>query len=171
MAEALALAAGIFACVAIVGSITKDTTSLCRSVQRIKVAKREIEIFRKHVQDYGNVIGLACTALRPFEHLSDDDNSLVVRYMLENDVWVSMVTQCECIKEDIRKHVIEIRGLRKRSQLMAKLKWMLQRREIEALGPRMESVKSSLLLVIASIQLELLRLQPRTESSDMEMQV
>lgn len=169
--EPLSIATGVFACLTLVEQVAKCSKSLYRSARRINGAKNDITKFANHVNLFGCLIGAACTALEPYCNVSENKSPPVLQYLLKNQVLDSLVEESESVKDEICHLVPLLRGLRGAAKWKVVLKWVYQKKDIEAMVPKMESVKCSFQLVMHSIVLEAFRLQPRTKEGDREMEV
>lgn len=146
----------------------KIASSLYHSSRRVKGAGDDIEIFAKDVDNFGLAMGTAYAALEPI-CVSTNRPSCVIHYLIRNGGLESLAKQSERLTKDIRKYNPDIRALRGRPEFIARFKWAFQRKEINALGLRMESVKSNLQIILTSIAVEALMEQPRTTANDKHM--
>lgn len=170
--EPFSIATGVFACLQAVELLAKCSRSLYRSGKSIKGANSEIATFAGEVGLFGGIIGAACTALQPYCEMSNEENPPIIKYLMENRVLVELIEQSRLVTDEVCGYLPSIRDLRRRPRFFVAVKWVVfLKREIEAMAPRMESVKRSINVVINIMLLEALRLEPRTEAVNREMEV
>ncbi|KAH8592572.1 hypothetical protein B0O99DRAFT_597028 [Bisporella sp. PMI_857] len=141
--EPFSITTGIFACWTAVELLGKCSKSLYRSGRRVKGAKDDIAEFASGVDLFACLIGAACTALERYTAIPDDGNLHVLQYLMKHRVLATLVDQSERVTNEIRNHVPVIRGLRGIPKLIVALKWISRKKDIEAMVPKMESVKCS----------------------------
>ncbi|OBT64739.1 hypothetical protein VE03_05857 [Pseudogymnoascus sp. 23342-1-I1] len=163
--DPLSIAASVVALCTAGDAAYKIASSLYRSSRKVKGAGDDIEIFANDVDNYGVAMGMAYTALEPI-CMSANRRSRVIGYLIENEGLESLAKQSKWLTEHIKKYNPDIRALRSRSEIIARFKWAFQKKEIDALGLRMESIKSNLQIVMSSVTLEALIEQPPSTAKD-----
>lgn len=166
--DPLSIAASVVALCTAGEAAYKIASSLYHSSRKVNGAGDDIEIFAKDVDNYGLAMGIAYAALEPI-CISANRPSRVIGYLIKNKGLESLAEQSRRLTKHIKKYNPDIRALRGRSQIIARLKWALQKKEIDALGLRMESVKSNLQIIISSVALEALMEQPPSTAKDKHM--
>lgn len=166
--DPLSIAASVVALCSAGDAAYKIATSLYRSGKRVKGAGDDIENFAKDVDMYGVAIGTAYRALEPI-CISAPRPSRVIDYLSENEGLISLAEQSRRVTKNIKKYNPNIRALRGKSKLIARVKWAFQKKEIDALILKMESVKSSLQIIINSVVLEAVMEQPPSTAKDEQM--
>jgi hypothetical protein len=151
--EVIGLAASIVA----IGQAAQIALNMSRSMRRlarsIRAAQDDIRQFAEDIYIFSSVIGAAQFSL--YSHC-DTEKTLtpVLRYIEHSKVLDRLVEQSDGVIDHIREIKPRIRSLESRIPLKAKFKWLFRRTEVEALRPKMESVKASLNLIITIVTLE-----------------
>lgn len=169
MAEAFAIATGAFACLTAAEFFFKCHRSIYRSAKMIKGARDDIFTFANHVELFGGLMGTVRVALKPYVNKKQQDAPQTLQYLVKKDVLTMVFNQVKTIQSDVRYFVPILRNLRTIPRWLVIVQLVFRKREIEAITIKMKSVKSSLQLVMTSIQLENAREQPRCEESTQEM--
>lgn len=165
------IATGVFACLTTAEILTKCSKSLYRSGRRVKGAKGDITKFASDVGLFSSIIEVAFIALEPYTAISDNENPPVLQYLIKHQVLTSLFEQSKRVTDEIYSYVPIIRNPRGRSELLVSLKWVFRKKDVEAIVPKMDSVKCNLLVVMHSISIEAMRSRPRTPVGDREMKV
>lgn len=166
--DPLSIAASVIALCTAADAAYKISKSLYHSSRKVKGAGDDIEIFAMDVDNYGLAIGAAYLTLEPI-CISARGPSRVIDYLIESKGLESLDKQSKRVTEYIGMYNPDIRALRGRSEFIARFKWAFQRKEIDALGLKMESVKSNLQIVISSVLLEAYKEQPPSANKDKQM--
>jgi hypothetical protein len=151
--EVIGLAASIVA----IGQAAQIALNMSRSMRRlarrIRAAQDDIRQFAEDIDIFSSVIGAAHFSL--YSHC-DTEKTLtpVLRYIEHSKVLDRLVEQSDGVIDHIRELKPRIRSLESRIPLKTKFKWLFRRTEVEALRPKMESVKASLNLIITIVTLE-----------------
>jgi hypothetical protein len=152
MAEVLAITGGLAAALQLSSYAKKLAKALYRFSKDAGAARREVERFSNQVQSFSDTVGLAHGTLSHF--CSENPRSPVVVYISSNDVLKNIGSEAMAVKAHLRKIQHQVIGLRSSVTLWAIVKWAYKKSTISELFPEMESVKTSLSLVIATAQLE-----------------
>ena len=155
MAEVLGLVASITAIVGIAGAATKLSKTLYGVARDAGSARDDIETWACTFASFSSVVQTAYMSLR--DHLEARAQSLVINYIKENHVLELVMKHAKCIKRQITKVQPYVREISSSTTLFTILKWLLRKSEVEALGPKMECVKSSLTTLLQVISLEILK--------------
>jgi hypothetical protein len=152
--EAIGLAASIVA----IGQAAEIALNMSRSMRRlarrIRAAQDDIRRFAKDIEIFSSVIGAAHFSL--YSHCDTEKTlSPVLQYIEHSKVLDQLVEQSDGVIDHIGELKPRIRTLESRIPLKTKFKWVFRRAEVEALGPKMESVKTSLNLIITIVTLEI----------------
>lgn len=153
MAEIVALAASVTAMVQAVEMLTKGSRKLYRLAKKIKAAKREIEDFASETQLFAGVIGAAHQALQQSIQ-SQGSDSPVLLYIQNSQAVENLGMASRRVVDDMQKLIPRLQVLRSQYRLWVRIRWVMQKAEVAAMGPRMESIKTSLLLIMSSISFE-----------------
>lgn len=153
MAEILGLIGSGVAILQVAEAATKLSKSLFHLARRIKSASEEIKDFAMQTQLFAGVIGAAHASLQQHNR-SQGSESPVLRYIDNAGVLGKLVAASDRVTEHTKSLMPRLRALRSRLDLLTRIKWVMQREAVEAMGPKMESVKTSLILIITVISLE-----------------
>jgi len=167
--DPLSIAASIVALCTAAKSCHKLAKSAYRTSVRVKTAQDDIYNFSRDVHLFGDVLLLACNALEPFQD-EESQQRPVIQYLVDKKVLDQLSKMSDRLLRELDDYIpAELRDLRNTWKLVTRFRWVSQRKEIEAMGPKMESLKCSFNLVLNSVLLETVRLQPRTEGNSREM--
>jgi hypothetical protein len=151
--EVIGLAASIIA----IGQAAQIALQMSKSMRHIShslgAAEHDIRGFARDIETFSSVIGAAHFSLH-CHYLPEKTPSPVFRYMEHSNVLDLLVEQSDEVIDHIYELKPRIKSLASSISLKTKLKWLFRRTEVEALGPKMESVKTSLNLIITIVTLE-----------------
>jgi hypothetical protein len=168
--EVIGLAASIIA----IGQAAEIALNMSRSMRhlahRVRAAQEDIRRFAKDIEIFSSVIGAAHYSL--YIHCDTKKTlSPVLHYIEHSKVLNQLVEQSEGVVDHIRELKPRIQSLKSRIPLNAKFKWIFRRAEIEALGPKMESVKASLNLIMAIVTMEMLAQKDSSTSKEVRREM
>jgi hypothetical protein len=166
--EAIALAASIVA----IGQAAEIAFNMSRSMRRlarrVRAAQDDIRTFARDIEIFSSVIGAAHFSL--YSHCEPEKTlSPVLRYIDHSKVLDRLVEQSDGVIDHIGELKPRIQSLKSRIPLKTKFKWLFRRTEVEALGPKMESVKASLNLIITIVTLEVVAQKDSSKEVRREM--
>jgi hypothetical protein len=151
--EVIGLAASIVAIGQAADIALNMSKSMRRLARRVRAAQDDIRQFSEDIEIFSSVIGAAHFSL--YRHCDTKKTlSPVLRYMEHSKVLDRLVEQSDGLIDHIGELKPRIRSLESRIPLKTKFKWLFRRAEVEALGPKMESVKASLNLIMTIVTLE-----------------
>ncbi|KFX93544.1 hypothetical protein V490_04791 [Pseudogymnoascus sp. VKM F-3557] len=139
--------------------------SLYRSSDMVNGAGEDIKNFAMEVDNFGTAMGTAYSALEP-RCTPTNSSSCVVRYLIQKGGLKSLAKQSKRLMKHIKKRNPDIRARRGKLGLVTRVMWTFQRKEVDALRLRMESVKSNLQLIISSITLEEFKEKPHSTDNE-----
>jgi hypothetical protein len=166
--DPLSITASVVALCSVGKAAYNIATSLYRSSNRVNGAGDDIETFAMDVDNFGIAMGTAHSALNPI-CISTNTTSRVIGYLDQEGGLKNLAEQSERLIKHITKHNPGIRALRGKLGFVARFKWTFQRKDINELRLRMESVKSNLQIIMVSIALEKAMEQPRTTDTENQM--
>lgn len=153
MAEAIGLAASIIA----IGGAADTAYRIQRKIRRLArdlgAAQENILKFATEIKDFSLVVSTANLSLHEYSKKSSAENK-VLQHIQRHEVLGRIVTASDCVMDHIYKLMPRLKSLESSIPLVERWKWVLRRTEVEALGPKMESVKSSLQLIVTVVTLE-----------------
>jgi hypothetical protein len=150
MAEVLAITGGLAAALQLSSGAKKFATTLYRFARDAGLAGREVERFANQVQSFSDTVGLAHGTLSQF--CSENPTSRVVVFISSKNVLKNIGTEAMAVRAHLRQIQHQVIGLRSTVTLWASFKWSIKKSSILELTPEMESVKTSLGLVLACVQ-------------------
>jgi len=168
MAEVIGLAASITAIAAAAGTACKVANTLYRLAERIRAASSEIEDFALKMSLFGFIVEAAHSAL---DQHSKAFNSTVLEFMDRRQVVANLGRESQKLVRRSKALMEKIRSIQSKLDLWTRVQWLLRKSEVEALGPDMESVKTSLTIVMQTLTLETLRQQPASPEINAKMWV
>ena len=121
-------------------------------------------------QEFAGVIGAAHMSLQNHNRAQGSE-SPVLRYLDSFGVYRDLVTTSERVTEHTKALMPQLRDLPSRLDLLTRFKWVMQREAVKAMGPRMESVKTSLMVVMTVIILEKGNQQERSAQGAVQIEL
>jgi hypothetical protein len=151
--EVIGLAASIIA----IGQAAQIALRMSRSMRHLSrklgAVQDDIRGFARDIETFSSVISAAHFSLH-CNYLPEKTPSAVFRHMEHSNVLGLLVEQSNGVINHIGELKPRIKSLTSSISLKTKLKWLFRRTEVEALGPKMESVKTSLNLIMTIVTLE-----------------
>jgi hypothetical protein len=165
MAKIGGLASGTKTIFQVGGAATKISRILYRVARKAGCASDDIHAFATDIGSFASIIGVAHIALR--RHSSNNRRTPVLDYIDNSKALERIVTQSKRIVNQIEIVKPKIRKVPSKIQLWTLIKWMALKSAVEALSPKMEMVKTNLLVVINVLQLEaMLEAEPSPEVTE-----
>ncbi|AEO63036.1 uncharacterized protein THITE_2084540 [Thermothielavioides terrestris NRRL 8126] len=152
MAEVLAVAGGIAAIFELAKAGWRFADTLSQFARHAGAAGFEVERFANQVEAFSDAVELAQLILS--RHLHRNQESSVVTYIRRQNILDIIGTEANIVQRRLRATQDQVMGLESRSVVLASIKWLLRRSSIMQLSPEMESVKSTLSLLVDIAQLE-----------------
>lgn len=150
MAEIVGLAASIAGLLSTAGAAAKLTQTIFRVAKHVKGAKKEIEDFGREIDSFAKLIQFAYSTLDKYK--SDYRlESQTLQSMDEHKILDVLVTDCWRVIHYITPIRKLIRSLRGTLKLWTKIKWAWQSQDVKELGPKIQSVKMSIMLVMETL--------------------
>jgi hypothetical protein len=153
MAEAIGLAASIIA----IGGAADTAYRIQRKIRRLArdlgAAQENILKFATEIEDFSLVVTTANLSLHEYSKKSSAETK-VLQHIQHNEVLNSLAIASKCVMDHIYKLMPRLKSLESSIPLVERWKWVLRRTEVEALGPKMESVKASLMLIVGVVTME-----------------
>ncbi len=153
----MAEVAGLIASVATLLSVASTAISVSRSLFKLASEAGPIEAeiyqFALQIRSFAVISNLAHESLD--SNCARESKSQVLDYMNTHRVLDQLSEESKQVKERIRRVRPQIRSLLSKLGIITRIKWVIRKSDILGLGPDMESIKTSLLLVINIVKLEL----------------
>ena len=119
------------------------------------------------IKSFESLIGLACTSLdRQFKNTS---RSPVICYIDDFKVMDDLVRQSKNVKRHMKRATPKMKRLPSNIDFFTEVKWALGKSKILALGPQIESVKTSLILIMTIVKMEQVQQEPQSDEAAKEM--
>lgn len=167
MADPLSLTASIIAIGGAAVAALKISIALCDIARNVNEAADDIENFSLDVRSFALVVQLGHDSLE--RHQRRSPLSHVLQYIESNNVIEQLAKQSERTKDRLEKAWKSTDSLEGGVKLVNKFRWMLKKEEIRGLKPEMESLKTSLQVVMSSIMMEFLQQKEDSEDIREEM--
>jgi len=151
--DPLSLTASLIAVGQAAATALQIAQTLCDLVRAIKSAPEEIESLTLDLRVFGCLVEIGQGCLE--RHCKKTPQSPVLRYIESRNVLEQLGVQSERTTSRLlrlREKTGDI--YESSSQFLTRLKWLFQKGDIKAMKPDMESLKLSLQLVMAAVQLE-----------------
>lgn len=152
MAEVLALVASITALTSLAGEMVNFSLTVLRTARAIKSAKVEMQSFAMRVKNAGDIIDLGLITLD--QHSQSQSNSAVLQYMGHKRILKQLADESGRISLQMKKLKPRLTSLRNDIDMFCRIKWLLRRREVEAIGLSIDRIKADLSLIINILILE-----------------
>jgi len=169
MAEAIVgLVASLVALEAAAESAWKISKKMIRLARKLRAAKKEIKEFASEIKTFSLVIGAARFTL----HCHCNGNSSrsdVLTHIGNEQIFELLVEQFDLIMDNIEGLWPRLESLESNLSFITRLKWLTRQKYVEALTPKMNSVKTSLELVVSLVAYDEL-MQQRVSKSDDKIQ-
>ena len=153
MAEVVGLAASIIAIGTAADAAYKTQKRIRRLARDLGAAQENILKFATEIKDFYLVVTTANFSLHEYSKKSPAENK-VLQHIQHHELLHRIVRASECVMDHIYTLMPRLKSLESSIPLVERWKWVLRRTEVEALGPKMESVKSSLQLIVTVVTLE-----------------
>lgn len=152
MAEFMAMAGGLAAVLQLSASAQRLVKVLYRLAADAGAASDEVNRFATQVETFSNTIKVAQFGLR--QYCTEHTNYPVVIYISELRVLDGVNSEAKHVQQHLQAIARQVKALRSRSVLWTRFKWLWNKSSILDLHPGLESVKTSLNLLLATTQLE-----------------
>ncbi len=156
MAEILAVSGALAVIVQLAEYGMKFSKIMIQFSHQVGSAYDEIENFALQVQMFSQVIGLARVTL--LDHCSEVRESKVIRDIGKNQVLDGLAEQSRNVEKRLRVARRRVLAMKSKCRPLTVLKWILGKEYILKLSPDMESVKSTVDLLLSMVLLEKIRL-------------
>ena len=154
--DPLSLTASLIAVGQAAATALQIAQKLCELVRAIKSAPEEIESLTLDLRVFGCLVEMGQGCLE--RHCKKTPQSSVLRYIESRSILEQLGVQSERTTTRLLRLKDKTGDIHEsQSQFLTRLKWLLKKGDIKAMKPDMESVKLSLQLVMAAIQLEALQ--------------
>lgn len=152
MAEFLAIAGGMAAVVQLAGTGRRFFKTLHRFAMNAGSAGAEVERFANQVRTFSDAVELAEQTLSTY--CREHPKSPLVAYIWRRKILANIDSEARAVRLHLRDIQARVVNMESRSVLWASLKWTINKSSILELSPEMESVKTSLGLLMATAQFE-----------------
>lgn len=150
MAEILGLIAAIGSVADVAYKVQRDARRLARD---LGAAQEDIRQFATEIKDFSLAISTANLSLHEYAKKSLAETK-VLQSIQNNKLLNRIVAASNRVIDHIYKIWPRLESLESSIPLWERFKWVTRRTQVAALGPKMESVKSSLLLIVSVVTLE-----------------
>jgi hypothetical protein len=169
MAEVIALTSSILAIAGAATTALRVSASLRKVARSLETAGDDIEDFAINIRAFALIIKLGMSSLN--RCAAKRSSSEVMRYLEDFEVLDQLAVQSNRISQRIKSAWKRTKAVRSSLTMVTRIKWYLAKPEVQALQPEMETLKTSLLLVMQSIRLEKMQQGEDSEETRQEMQV
>jgi len=167
--DPLSFSASLIAVIGLASAALKTSTALYRFSRGIEAASDDIEQFALDIRTFASIMQMGHSTLSL--HYAKEPTSPVLNYVKELEILDLLAEQSRRTKHRIKRAWHQTKSVQSSHRLLTRLKWMSRKKEIKALYPDMESLKSSLLLVMAYVSWEVAHKRKDSEETRQEMQV
>ena len=152
MAEFLAVTGGLAAVIQLATSGRRFAKILYRFAVDAGAAAAEVERFANQVRTFSDTVEVAEQTLS--RYCRDNPASPLVVFMDRRKVLANIDSEATTVRTHLRAVRDQVIGMKSRSILWASIKWSWKKSSILELSPEMESVKTSLSLLMVTAQFE-----------------
>lgn len=169
MAEVLTIVVGVIGCAQGAKELEKVARGLRRIGKGIRGAEVDIPIFANSVRFFSDTIGLACISLQ--EHLQDENaqESQIMQHLSKKQIISDAKERSNLLYDDLKENIPEMTVLKGLFEPHVKLKWVIGKKERDLMLAKMESVKTTFMVIQHSIILIILRAGFLNEKVEKEM--
>lgn len=152
MAELLGVIGSILAVATVTTQLSRSLYGISRSIGSVR---DEVNRLAMETADFSSLMRLIHMALSNHcSRIIKQDESSVLRAITEREVFSQLVDHCEDINTDIEQIKPHLRSLESRFSILSRIKWLMQKSDVQTLGWTMEKMKSSLNLLVALVAFE-----------------
>jgi hypothetical protein len=167
MAEGIALAAGIVGIAGAAATALKVSASLLTVAQSLGAACEEIEDFAMSIRFFSTVLTMGISSVRSCT--KKGSSSKVLKYCEEFEVLDQLELRAKRTTRKIERAWKHTESIRSSLSVVTRIRWYFAKPEVQALHPEMETLKTSLLIVMQSVKLEEMRQGEDNEETRLEM--
>jgi hypothetical protein len=169
MTDPLSLSASLIAISGLAGAALKTSIKLYGFCKSLEAASDDIEQFALDIRTFASITQMGHTTLSLY--YAKEPTSPVLKYFKQLDILDSLAEQSRRARKRIslaRRHTESVQSSHK---LVTRLKWIYRKKEVKALYPDMESLKSTLILAMAYVNWEVAQKRGDSEETRQEMHV
>jgi len=153
MAEAVGLIASIIAIGGVADKAYRVSKDIRRLARDLSSAQADIKKFATEIKDFSLVISYANLSLHEYSKKTSAESKV-----LESIQHQKLFDRILAASDRVIDHIYQIwpglESLESTIPLFERFKWIMRRAEVAALHPKMESVKTSLQLIVSVVTLE-----------------
>lgn len=164
MAEIIAITASVAGIMQLAQYGLKVADTLQRFSGQLGSTSQDVKRFAAQVRSFSQIIGLAEVSL--LDHCASYSESHVLDYIIKHKILDGLSGESEIVRDRLSDVRHRVSSMNSKVRLLSIFKWMLYRESILELAGEMESVKSSVGLVLAIVQLEVSTLVVRKAATD-----
>lgn len=153
MAEVIALTASLAGIIQLADYGIKFARVLSSLSRQIGTTFEEIEQFGLEVRSFSSLVLLAQTSLR--HHCSEHDESPILAYIADNSILDGISRESDIVKRHVRDARRRVAAINSNTRILAVAKWTFHKKSILELSPEMEKIKSSISVILSTVQVEL----------------
>lgn len=151
--DPLSFAASVAGLLATAGAAVKITNSIYQLARDIAGAQDEIEDFGHEVNSFAGIMQIAYSTLNKYKN-DPQPHSQALRDMQKHGIFNDLVNDCKRVMKHIKEIKKIFHSMDSPIELWTKFMWVLRKRDVKALSPKIQSVKSSISIVMQILTLE-----------------
>jgi len=152
--EAIAVIGGLAAVLQLADASSRCASTLIRFSKNAGSASEEIAHFATQNKTFSSSVRLAYVTLS--YHCSRHRVSPVINYIRSKAILEGLDDESRYVRTRVKEADKRIRSLETTFKLWGMLRWTICRDSVLGLSPQMDSIKHSLLLVMQTVQLEVM---------------
>ena len=169
MTDPLSLSASLIAISGLAGAALKTSIALYGFCRSLEAASDEIEQFALDIRTFATITQMGQTTLSLY--YAKEPTSPILEYFRQLEVLDLLAEQSRRARKRIRLARRHTESVQSTHKIVTRLKWIYRKKEVKALYPDMESLKSTLLLAMAYVNWEVAQKRGDSEETRQEMQV
>jgi hypothetical protein len=167
MAEVVGLVASVAGIAAAAAAALKASAALLEVARTLGAAGHEIEDFAINIRSFASVLQLGIGSVR--RCTKKGSSAKVIKYLEELEVLDQLAFQSKRTNRKIKRAWKHTKSVRSNLTFVTRIKWYFAKPEVQALHPEMETLKTSLLVVMQSVRLEEMKEGEDNEETRLEM--
>jgi hypothetical protein len=167
MIDPFGFSASLIAIAGAAGTAVKTSIWLYQLARAVEAANEDIEKFALDIRTFASIVQMAHDLLKRY-HTTEPD-SHILNYVMELKILDSLAEQSKLTKKRINGAWRQTESVQSSIKMITRIKWIFRTGEVKALYPDMESLKSSLLLMMTFVNFEVAQKRGDSKETHQEM--
>jgi len=169
MMDPLSFSVSLISIAGLASAALKTSMALYGFARELEAASEDIEQFALDIRTFASITQMGHSTLSLY--YTKEPTSSVLDYIKELEILDLLAKQSRRTRKKIKNAWRQTESVQSSLKFVTRVKWIFRKKEIKVLYPDMESLKSSLLLVMAYVNWEVAQKKGDSEETRREMQV